>query len=63
MHASMRAHEQAKENWGVHALLDARPPFPLVTGQNPSSSALTAELIVEALGGHKAGAAPPELHA
>ncbi len=50
---------QAKENWGVHALLDARAPFPLVTGQNPASSGLTAELVVEALGGHKAGHANP----
>lgn len=51
---------KAKENWGVHALLDARAPFPLVTGQNPASSGLTAELVVEALGGHKAGAHPKE---
>jgi hypothetical protein len=51
---------QAKENWGVHAMLDARPPFPLVTGQNPASSALTAELVVEALGLHKAGAPAPK---
>ena len=59
------AYSKAKADWGVHALLDARPPFPLVTGQNPASSALTAELVVEALGGHKAGAAPPaqcEMH-
>jgi hypothetical protein len=41
-------------------MLDARPPFPLVTGQNPASSALTAELVVEALGLHKAGAPPPK---
>lgn len=50
------SYTKAKENWGVHALLDARAPFPLVTGQNPASSGLTAELVVEALGGHKAGA-------
>jgi len=48
-------YSKAKENWGVHALLDSRKPFPLVTGQNPASSGLTAELVVEALGGHKAG--------
>jgi putative intracellular protease/amidase len=44
----------------VHALLDARPPFPLVTGQNPASSRLTAELVVEALGGHKAARPPAD---
>lgn len=52
-------YSKAKENWGVHALLDARKPFPLVTGQNPASSALAAELVIEALGGHKAGAPKP----
>lgn len=61
------SYSKAKENWGVHAMLDARRPFPLVTGQNPASSALAAELVVEALGGHKAagGARAPagcEMH-
>ncbi|KAI8469572.1 MAG: class I glutamine amidotransferase-like protein [Monoraphidium minutum] len=49
------SYSKSKEKWGVHAMLDARAPFPLVTGQNPASSGLTAELVVEALGGHRAG--------
>lgn len=49
----------AKDKWAPHALLDPRPPFALVTGQNPASSSRTAELVVEALGLHKKAAAAP----
>ncbi len=38
-------YEKAATKWDVHAVRDGK----LVTGQNPGSSAATADLIIEAL--------------